>query len=132
MRLRRRRRSPEIASALASFRAVSGEVDRARRALTEATPTTRVPGRPLPDVLLEFEDGLRAASKEMEAWRIGGVEDEWRACSAAIADALALAERLRIEAPPLVGYEALVGALGDLLATLDPFEDAAQALRSRR
>jgi hypothetical protein len=132
VRLRRRRRSPEIASALASFRAVSGEIDRARRALTEATPTTRAPGRPLPDVLLEFEDGLRAASKDMESWRIAGVEDEWRACSAAIARALAVAERLRVEAPPIVGYEALVGALGDLLATLDPFEDALQALRSRR
>ena len=132
MPLRRRRDSPELASAFASFLEVAGRVDLARRALTEATPTTRSPGRPLPDALLEFEDRLRSASARMGSWRIPAVEGEWRACSSGVERALALAERLRVEAPPLPGFEALVGALGDLLATLDPFDDALAAFRAAR
>ncbi|HZP90555.1 MAG TPA: hypothetical protein VFC04_06100 [Actinomycetota bacterium] len=122
----------ELARALEGFRDTLQPLERARRALTESVPSTRLPGRPLAETLLEFEEGLREARDRMPAWRTGELEQEWRACADAIGAALELAERLRLEAEQPEGFEALIGLVGDLLAPLDAFEQAADRLRGLR
>jgi hypothetical protein len=47
-------------------------------------------------------------------------------------DARRLAERVRTEAPPPAGFEGLIGLIGDLLAPLGAFDDAAERLRELR
>jgi hypothetical protein len=130
--LRRRHLPPEIEGAFESFRVVVELVERAKTVLPEAMPSTRLPGRPLPDVLMEFESQLEAARLAMPAWRRPEVREEWIACGSGISDGLARAERLRLEAPDIGGFEGLIGVLGDLLATLEPFEVAASRFDALR
>lgn len=130
--LRRRRLPEHLRGRFEAFRAAVEPLERAKAALPDAVPTTRLPGRPLAEVLLEFEEGLREASERMQAWRAPEVEAEWRACSGALVEAGGLAERLRVEAPDLGGFEGLIGVLGDLLAPLETFESAAERFRSLR
>lgn len=132
MILRRRRLPEHLREPFEAFRAVIEPLERGKAALPEAMPTTRLPGRPLAEVLLEFEEGLRAASAAMDAWRTPEVEAEWQGCSAALREALAMTERLRVEAPDPGGFEGLVGLLGDLLAPLEAFEQAADRFRALR
>src|SRR5581483_1504994 len=102
-----------LARALEGFRDTLEPLERARQALTESVPSTRLPGRPLAETLLEFEE-------------------EWRACAEAIELGLERAERLRLAAEMPEGFEALIGLLGDLLAPLDAFERAADRFRALR
>jgi hypothetical protein len=111
------------------FRRVVEHVERAKTALTDAVPTTRLPGRPLADALLEFEEELAAARSEMASWRLDELEDVWAACAAAITEARDGAERLRLVDAPPVGFEGLIGTIGDLLARLDAFAAAAERFR---
>jgi hypothetical protein len=127
------RRLPEhLQPALEGFRAVVEHVERAKAGMTDAVPTTRLPGRPLADALLEFEDELSAAQSDMPRWRTADLETEWQACGRAIERARAGAERLRVAAAPPVGFEALIGTIGDLLAPLDAFAGAADRFRDLR
>jgi hypothetical protein len=129
----RRKRLPEhLAEAFASFGGVVARVERAKSALTEAVPTTRLPGRPLGEVLLEFEDELREALREMPSWRSDEVADAWDGCVDALEEALQVADRLRTEAPPSEGFEALIGTLGELMAPLEAFEEAGRRFRDLR
>lgn len=130
--LRRRRLPPELRDAFENFRIVVALVERAKDALTAAVPSTRTAGLPLPDALSEFEEDLRRARDRMNGWRRPEVEASWLACAAAIDEALASAERLRVEAPELAGFEGVIGALGGLLAPLDRFEEAFAAFRAAR
>ena len=112
---------------------VCGRVDRAMAALTEAVPSTRLPGRPLAEALAEFEEGLRQAKAGMGAWRRPTVEGEWQACDGAIEACLAMAERLRVAAPDPEGFEALIGTLDSLLAPLEEaFEAGTERFRALR
>jgi hypothetical protein len=89
-------------------------IERAKADLVEAVPSPRgVPGRPLADALVAFEEGLREAAASLEA----ASRQEWRA---AVDESLRRAERLRLEAPTL-DYEGLVTVLADLMAPLDAF-----------
>jgi hypothetical protein len=130
--LRRRRLPPELRDAFAAFGLVVELVERAKDALTGAVPTTRAAGRPLPDALSEFEEGLRQARDRMREWRRPEVEGAWLACASGIDEALASAERLRIEAPKIAGFEGVIGALDGLLAPLERFEEAFAAFRAAR
>jgi hypothetical protein len=133
VRLPRRRRLPGgILPAFAAFRSVADVVDRASASLAEAVPSTRVVGRPLPDALAEFEALLSEAADAMPAWRRPEIEPAWRRCDAAIETARGLAERLRVEAPPLAGFEGLIGAIAELLAPLEAFDDAARSFDALR
>jgi hypothetical protein len=124
------RRLPErLRPALDGYREVLGHVDRAGRALTDAVPTTRLPGRPLAEALLAFEDELAAAERSMPSWRADGLEAVWRSCSGAIAEARRRAERLRLGAGEPRGFEGLIGSIGDVLAPLEAFELAGQRFR---
>ncbi len=107
-------------------------IDRAKDSLTAAVPGTRVPGRPLADAVLGFEDGLAEARAGMAAWRAPEVEAEWRACDDALSEAGSRAENLRLDADTPIGFEALIGAIGDLLEPLDRFEAAGERFRALR
>jgi hypothetical protein len=129
----RRKRLPEaLAPAYEAFERVLGQVEPAKQALTEVMPTTRLPGRPLPDALAEFEERLANAREAMPAWRRPETETEWAACAAGIDEALGRAGRLREEAPDLGGFEGLIWTVEHLLDPLDPFEAAVQRFRSLR
>lgn len=107
-------------------------LERAKAALTESVPGTRMPGRALAETLLEFEEGLRLVRGGMERWRAPEVEQAWLDASQGIDRALALAERVRTEAPEPNGFEALIGLIGELLAPLEPFSAAALRFRDLR
>ncbi len=132
MLLRRKRLPDELQAAHASFERVLAEIEPAKEALTEVMPTTRLPGRPLPDALAEFEDRLRSAALVMPAWRRDETESVWTECDGGIAEALERARRLREDAPDLGGFEGLIWAVEMLLDPLEPFRAAAERFRSLR
>ncbi len=80
MILRRKRTTPQVQASFDAFRDVLAHLEPAKAALTDVMPTTRMPGRPLPDALAEFEEGLRRAEERMPAWRTPELEPEWTAC----------------------------------------------------
>ena len=129
MIIRRRRSSPELQRSFAAFLDVLGHLEPAKAVLTEVMPTTRVPGRALPDALAEFEEGLRRAQTLMPAWRAPALEREWEACEQGLADARERARRLRTDAPELGGFEGLIWAVEELMAPLDGFATAAERFR---
>jgi hypothetical protein len=129
---RRKRLPPELEAPYGGFRRVLAEVEPAKEALTEVMPTTRLPGRSLPDALAEFEERLERARTEMPGWRHPGFGREWLACSTGIDEALARARRFREEAPDLGGFEGLIWAVEELLHPLEPFQAAAERFRSLR
>jgi hypothetical protein len=130
--LRRKRLPATLAERHAAFEDVLSEVERAKDALTEAVPGSRVRGRPLAEAMLDFEDRLRSAEEAMDRWRAPEVEREWLEACRGLRASLALAERLRTQGPEPVGFEALIGSIGDLLAPLDAFGEAVERFRSLR
>ena len=129
---RRRRLPPELEASLSALRAVVSDVEEAKRAMTATVPTTRLPGTPLPDALLELEEHLARAKKLMPAWRHPDVQAEWRACDESINESLSRAAGLREQAPDLGGFEGLIWAVDQVLAPLDGFEAAAERFRTLR
>jgi hypothetical protein len=128
-----RRRLPEpLRPVLEGFRRVVEHVERAKEGLTDAVPTTRLPGRPLAEALVDFEQELTAADAAMPSWRVDELQDVWTSCASAIAEAREAAERLRLAAAAPAGFEALIGTIGDLLAPLDAFGKAAERFRDLR
>ena len=81
LRLRRKRLPEELEAPYAAFEALIPELERAKAALTEAVPGSRLPGRPLADTLHEFEVGLREIRSGMDGWRAPEMEDAWLAAS---------------------------------------------------
>ena len=76
--LRRKRLPAVLETSPRGFVRVLAEIlEPAKQALTEATPTTAPPGRPLPDALAEFEGRLAARAERMQAWRRPAIEREW-------------------------------------------------------
>jgi hypothetical protein len=128
---RRRPADPEAARAREAFRAVAATLDAAQRSLLAAVPTARSAGRPLGEALEEFLAGLARAEEGMPAWRTLRTEGLWRRCAEALVEARAEAERLRREAGPL-GYEALAGRLGEVVAPLEEFAEVAREIRRLR
>jgi len=129
---RRKRLPADLVDPYEAFEAVLGEIEPAKEALAEVMPTTRLPGRPLPDALAEFEERLDRAHEAMPAWRSPHVEAEWEACARGVDEALARATRFREGAPDLGGFEGLIWAVETLLDPLEPFAAAADRFRSLR
>ena len=128
MIFRRKRLPLALQASFAAFRSVLAEVEPAKAALTEVMPTTRMPGRSLPDALLEFEERLAGGQNLMPGWRADEVESEWTACERGVVDALERARRFREEAPELGGFEGLIWAVEELLGPLEPFAEAAEQI----
>lgn len=125
-RFRRRRLPEELRATHRSFTGVLGEVERAKDALTDVMPTTRLPGRPLPDAVWEFDDGLARAHELMPTWRVPQTQAVWSACEAGVVEARERARRLREEAPDLGGFEGLIWAVEQLMDPLAVFEGAVE------
>jgi hypothetical protein len=132
MAFRRKRLPAELERPYGAFLAVVEPLERAKAALTESVPGTRLPGRPLAETLLEFEGGLREVREGMGAWRTPEVEAEWVGAGASLDEALAMAERLRLRAEMPEGFEALIGTIQDLIAPLEAFEAAEARFRALR
>ena len=131
--IRRRKRLPDHLEAPSrALDELIGSLERARAALTESVPGTRLPGRPLAESLSEFEDGLREVRARMGGWRAPEVDQAWLDASAGLDEAMGLAERVRTEGVPPQGFEGLIGLIGDLLAPLDAFERAVVRFRELR
>lgn len=129
---RRKRLPPELERSFAAFVLVVRRVEAAKAALTEAVPSTRSAGRPLAEALFVFEEELRSASQRMSDWRCEQVEGAWISAEAGIEQAMALAQRVRLEADGPQGFEGLIGLLADLLAPLESFEGAGEAFEGLR
>jgi hypothetical protein len=125
---RRRRPSPE-GLPLQGFRDALEAVEAAKEAAVAAVPSARAPGIPLAECVFRFERELGLAQGRMDAWRHDDLTAEWEACLAGVAQALRRAEDLRMRAPDL-GHESLLFELADLIAPLEPFEQAAQRFRA--
>lgn len=129
MILRRKRAAPEVQLAFRAFRDVLEHLEPAKTALADVMPTTRMPGRPLPDALAEFEEGLELAGERMGGWRTPAVETEWTTCDEGLSEARARARRFREDAPDVGGFEGLIWAVEELMAPLDGFATAAERFR---
>jgi hypothetical protein len=130
--LRRRRLPEELRAPARAFDDLVPALERAKAALTDAVPGTRLPGRPLAEALWAFETGLREVQHGMDAWQAPEVETEWLAAEASLVEALGLAERLRTGDAEPRGFEELIGVVGDLLAPLGAFGAAAARFRELR
>jgi hypothetical protein len=122
----------ELEASLDGLRLTVAEVEAAKDAMTSTVPTTRLPGTPLPDALLQLEEHLMRAKELMPAWRNPEVASEWDACGEGIDESLRRARRLREQAPELGGFEGLIWAVDQVLAPLEVFEAAAERFRSLR
>ncbi len=105
-------------------------VERGKAALVRAVPSPRGQPGPLAEALLAFEGAMEEARARMDGWRGPRTEEAWQACLGALDESARRAGRLRLEAPTL-DYESLVAVLGDLIAPLEAFEDAARAVSRR-
>ena len=132
MILRRKRLPDHLEAPSCAFEELIPSLERAKAALTESVPGTRLPGRPLAETLSEFEDALREVRGRMDGWRVSELERAWLDASAGLDEALGLAERVRTEGAPPQGFEGLIGLIGDLLAPLDAFDEAAETFRALR
>jgi hypothetical protein len=132
MLFRRKRLPVDLEAPFEMFELVLAEVEPAKQALTDVMPTTRLPGRPLPDALTEFTDRLQRARAAMPGWRRPATEESWSACSAGIDEALERAHQLRVDPPDLGGFEGLIWAVETLLDPLEPFRGASERFRTLR
>jgi len=130
--LRRKRLPDHLEAPSLALDELIPSLERARAALTESVPGTRLPGRPLAESLSEFEDGLREVRARMDGWRAPEVERAWLDASAGLDGSLELAERVRTEGAPPQGFEGLIALIGDLLAPLDAFDEAVERVRALR
>jgi len=130
--LRRRRLPEDLQAPATALDELLPVLERAKTALTQAVPGTRLPGRPLAEALWAFETDLRDVEVLMAAWRTPEVETEWAAASVGLFETLGLAERLRTTGGEPRGFEELIGVIGDLLAPLEAFEAAAARFRELR
>jgi hypothetical protein len=130
--LRRRRLPPQLEHVFAAFVETGREVDAARSAIIECAPSTRFAGRWVPEALSAFEEHLGAAAARMNTWRSPQMDDAWSAANDGLDKAQRLAERLRLEAPQIDGFERLIGLIDSLIAPLDAFDRAEEVFRSLR
>lgn len=121
--LRRRRLPAALVPAFEGFHDVLALVERAKEEVLAAVPAPRAPGIPLGEALFAFSRTLTEAGQAMPAWRRPEVAEAWVACDGGLGRAMAEADDLRLEAPDL-GFEALLAAIGDLIAPLEAFEGA--------
>jgi hypothetical protein len=129
----RRKELPlELVPAREAFDRVLAELEPGKEALADALPGARMPGRPLVEALVAFEEHSASAAAAMPGWRCGQLEPEWRACDAGLRLARDRARRLRGEAPDVAGFEALLGLVQDLMDELEPFASAAHRFDALR
>jgi hypothetical protein len=132
MVFRRRRLPAHLEASRRAFEALLPALERAKSALLTSVPGTRLPGRPLAETLLEFEEGLSEVRAAMESWRAPQLQDAWSRASRGLDEASERAERVRLAASAPEAFEGLIGLVGDLMAPLEAFGDAAERFRGLR
>jgi hypothetical protein len=132
MVFRRRRLPAHLEASRSAFQALLPGLERAKSALLASVPGTRLPGRPLAETLLEFEEGLSEVRAAMESWRAPELQDAWTRASRGLDEAIERAEQVRLAESPPAGFEGLIGLVGDLMAPLEAFGDAAERFRELR
>ena len=132
MPLRRKRLPERLEAPYEAFLGTVEALERGKEALTASVPSTRLPGRPLAETLLEFELGLGEARERMPGWRVPELEEVWMVADEAIDRCASMSERLRLEADVPEGFEALIGTIGDLMAPLEILGAAEERFRSLR
>lgn len=125
MRFRRR---AAAAPTLGAFLHMASALDQAQRALLSAVPTPRDDGTPLAEAIVAFERGLSETEARMPGWLTDDTAPLHAACAAALVEARAEVERLRLE-PGRLTFDALNGRIGDVLHPLEAFADAERVLR---
>jgi hypothetical protein len=121
---RRKRLPPELAPAFDAFQRVLDEIEPAKAGLTDVVPGSRLPGRPVDDVLKEFVASVDRASALMADWRRPELETVWSACSDGLVEARADARAVLAEATEAAGFGDLLAIVERLLDRLEPFVDA--------
>ena len=107
-------------------------MENARQALLGCLPVGRVDPAPIPVGLDLLRDELLAVRSELERWRAAPVEEQWRACSDAIDEALDHVEPTRQTAERTSELEVLLDAITDVVLPLDVWQDAEHAWRALR
>jgi hypothetical protein len=125
------RAAREIREAFADYRRNVEQVEAAKASLAAAAPGGRGQGVPLAQALAEFEWGLREAGRALPSWRTAEVDEEWRACQAALRESSRRAEALRLGEVPQ-GYEHLYTVLQDLMEPLEAFAAASDRFSELR
>jgi hypothetical protein len=129
---RRKELPTELRPIEAAFVRTLEELEPAKVAITDAVPGARLPGRPFHDALDAFERGLVGARGAMDGWRHPLLEREWLACDDGLDEAISRARRAREIAVDVIGFEAMLGVVEDLIDPLDPFADAEARFRELR
>ena len=132
MFFRRRRLPSALEASRQAFQDLLPRLEDAKSALIDSVPGTRLPGRPLAETLLEFEEGLRQVRAQMETWRVPEVQDAWTRASEGLDEAIRQAEQVRLSASAPAGFEGLIGLVGELMAPLEAFGEAAERFRDLR
>ncbi len=132
MVFRRRGLPAHLEASRAAFEEWLPGLERAKSALLSSVPGTRLPGRPLAETLLEFEEGLSEVRAEMESWRAPELQDVWTRASRGLDDAIERAQRVRLAATHPGSFEGLIGLVGDLMAPLEAFDEVTERFRELR
>ena len=121
---RRRRLPADLATAFDAFQRVLEELEPAKADLTDVVPGSRLPGRPLDDVLRGFVVRVDRATTLMPAWRRPELASVWSACAGGLIVARAEASSILEEGREPAGFGDLLGIVEGLLDRLEPFSEA--------
>jgi len=131
--LRRKVLPAELTPAWEAFSAQAEQVQSARRVVMSCLPVGRVAPAPVPVGLDLLHDELTAVTDELPQWRVEPVEEQWQACAASIAEALAAIPTAKHVAETSTELEELLGAVSDVLEPLgDAFSGAERRWRALR
>ena len=123
----RRKTMPDVLlPAWQAFQAQAEQVQNARRVVLSCLPVGRVDPAPVPVGLDVLHDELQEVRADLEAWRVAPVADHWRACDAAIDEALAAIPHAKHTAETTTELEELLGAVGDVVEPLGDAWEAAE------
>lgn len=110
------------------FTAQASRVQAARRVVLSCLPVGRVDPAPVPVGLGVLHDELVEVRREMDAWRVEAVEQDWVRCRDAIDESLAAIPAAEHVAETSTELEELLGAVSD---AVEPVGDAFSAAERR-
>lgn len=123
--LRRKTMPPALEPAWAAFSAQAERVQTARRVVLSCLPVGRVDPAPVAVGLDLLADEVAGVVRELPAWHLPQVEQQWARCRDAIDEAVAAIPNAKHVAATTTELEELLGAVADVLEPLgDAFVDA--------
>jgi hypothetical protein len=128
----RRSLPPELEEPFAAFTRTLAVIGEAKDELTSVMPTTRAPGRPLPEAILAFESAIARVDPEMAGWNVPELEHAWASAREGIDRSCRRAAELRHDEADPQGFEGLIWAVSQVLDPLDALEEAVTRFRQLR